>query len=87
MAGRELGCPDSTYEYLQRVRDHLIMAKIELSRYEREAEEFKRLGWHEEAERTLKLAHSYVSIIRQLEDEIKELEKLCFGREKRPQRG
>ena len=34
MHGKELGCPESTYQYLQRLRNHLISAKILHERYE-----------------------------------------------------
>lgn len=80
VAEGELGCPESTYRYLQRLRNHLIIAKIEMLNYEREAEEFTKLGWHEEALKLREKANSCLKTIRELEDEILKLEKLCFGK-------
>jgi len=84
VAERELGCSEGTFRYLQRLRDHLIIAKIEMLNYEREAEEFTKQGWHEEALKLRQKANAYLKTIRELEDEIAELEKLCFGRPKNP---
>ena len=82
MAEEELGCSEDTYRYLQRLRDHLIMAKIEMRSYERDAEEFRKIGLHKEALRLMKYANEQLKLIRELENEIAELEKQCFGKEK-----
>ena len=84
MAERELGCPESTYRYLQALRNQLISAKIEYRDCERRAEEYKALGWFDEAERMLKRSQSWLKMVREIEGEIAELEKLCFGKEKKP---
>ena len=56
------------------------MAKIQLDRCEQESEEFKRLGWLDEAEKMLKHARSWLKLVRELEDEIGELEKMLRKR-------
>ena len=80
MEEKELGYPESTCQYLQRLRNHLISAKILHDRYEHEAEEFRKLGWHEEALGLQKLANEITKHIREIESMIAELEKQCFGR-------
>ena len=75
MHGKELGCPESTYQYLQRLRNHLISAKILHERYEREAKEFAGIGWHEEALKLQELANEILKHIKGIESQIAELEK------------
>jgi len=83
VAERELGCPDETYQHLQRLRNHLISAKILYDRFTREAEEHRKEGRREEALDVQALANSMVKVVREIEDKIAELGKLCFGKEKK----
>jgi type II secretory pathway predicted ATPase ExeA len=45
---------------------------------EREAEEARAMGWLEEAGRLMEEARKYLKLVRELEDEIAELESKCF---------
>jgi len=71
-------CPDSVYWYLQRRRDHLISVKVHYRMLEREAEEARSMGWLEEAERLTLEARKYLKLVREIEEEIAELESKCF---------
>ncbi|HDM27130.1 MAG TPA: hypothetical protein ENG27_02295 [Candidatus Bathyarchaeota archaeon] len=84
MTERKLGCPDETYKFLQRLRNHLISAKILHERFEEEVETYMKAGLHEEALKMQRLANSQLKVIRGIENEIEELERLCFGRRESP---
>lgn len=74
----EMKCSDDLYGLLQRRRDHLISAKILLREVEREREKALKEGLLEVAEREGKLFKSYLGLVRDIEDQIKELERKCF---------
>jgi len=80
MAEGELGCPERTYRYLQELRNLLIRAKIQHELSEEKAKEFEKLGWMEEALELHRIGRGWLKTIRELEDKIAELEKLCFGK-------
>lgn len=84
MAERKLGCPDETYKFLQRLRNHLISAEILHKRFENEAKEYMKMGLNKRALFMQKMANYCLEVVREIEDEIEELEKLCFGRRESP---
>ena len=84
MAERKLGCPDETYKFLQRLRNHLISVKILHERFETEAKEYMKMGLNERALYMQRMANSCLKMMREIEDEIEELEKLCFGKRESP---
>ncbi|MFQ5761782.1 MAG: hypothetical protein ACE5PO_01990 [Candidatus Bathyarchaeia archaeon] len=72
-------CPDAEYVYLQRLRNRLITFKVNYRHFEEEAEAAKQFNRLDEAERLISVANSLVKGIRQTEEDIRELEKRCFG--------
>jgi len=78
MAEGELGCPERIYRYLQELRNLLIRAKIQHELSEEKAKEFEKLGWVEEALELHRISRGWLKTIRELEDKMVELEKLCF---------
>ena len=79
MARRRLRRSDEEYWYLRRLRDWLITDKVALRDYERRAEESRRAGRLDDAERWLSMARSPVTEVRRTERAIKELEERCFS--------
>ena len=74
----ELKCPKKEYSYLQRLRDRLISTKILFRETEKHADIAKKAGLFKEAERETDFARGYMRIVREIEDQIKELEARCF---------
>ena len=75
----KLKCPKEEYDYLTRLRDRLITAKIDLRKVERDRDIALKEGRLEEAERESKLLRSYLGLTREIESVIQELEERCFG--------
>jgi hypothetical protein len=74
----QLKCSDEEYSYLQRLRDRLISTKILFREAEKFAETARKAGLLEQAEREASFARGYMNLVRQIEDQIKELEARCF---------
>jgi len=76
----EFKCPSDEYSLLQRRRNHLISSKILLRETEDSRDLALKQGLLEIADREAKLHRSYMALVREIEDQIKELEAKCFGR-------
>jgi len=84
MAKRQLNCSDKDYIILKRLRNHLISAEILHKRFENEAKEYMKMGLNKRALFMQKMANYCLEVVREIEDEIEELERLCFGRRESP---
>jgi len=74
----EFKCSPEEYSYLQRLRNRLISTKILYREVEKYADMARKAGLLGEAERETAFAKGYMRIVREIEDEIKELESICF---------
>jgi len=78
MPKRKFKCPESDYWYLQKRRKDLIQVMVMYRWKESVAEETRRLGLLNYANKYYKEARKWLKVAKELEEEIKELEVKCF---------